>query len=151
MKIQLVLALALFSALAQALESPPAVDVARVAAVSGEVMLAQRAHIAPAEQGALLRAGDRLMTMDRSDVLIALADGCRQRLASNSLITIGETSECSQGIGKPRSFGQAIGESGGKPAKNAGMPPGQKTAVTAAVLIPLLWLCDHNRDDDGRT
>ncbi len=150
MKFNLVLALALFSSLAGAQEAPPAADVATVTAVSGEVMLAQGARIAPAEKGARLKTGDRLMTMNHAEVQIAFPDGCSQRLNSNSVLTIGDSSDCRKGILQPRSFGQAIGDSGGQVAKSAGMTAGQKTAVTAAVLIPLLWWWDRNRDDDGR-
>lgn len=127
------------------------VPVATVAAVTGEVMLAQRAKIGPAVLGALLRPGDRLMTMDQSDVLIAFDDGCSRRLAENSLLTIsGTLSGCDQGPAQPRSFRQAIGDPDGGGAVVAGMSTGQRAAVTAAILLPLLWLWDHNRDDDGR-
>lgn len=155
MKPSLVLALVLSCspALAESLATDPAgtdTPVATVAAVSGEVMLAHRAQIGPAVAGAALMPGDRLMTMDRSDVLIAFADGCSERLADNSLLAIGETSACARGSGRLRSFRQAIGEPGGGAATDPGMSTGEKVAVTAAVLVPLLWLWDHNRDDDGR-
>lgn len=150
MKISLVFALALFCSPVGAQTASPDIPVATVAAVSGEVMLARHAHIGPAEQGAMLRPGDRLMTMDRSDVLIAFADGCSQRLADNSLLAIRETSGCGQSSGLPRSFRQAIGDPGGGAASEPSMSTGQKTAVTAAILIPLLWLLDYNRDDNDR-
>jgi hypothetical protein len=150
MKTSVVLALALFCSPAGAEPASPDVPVATVAAVTGEVMLAQRAQIGPAEQGALLRPGDRLMTMGHSDVLIAFADGCSQRLTENSLLAISRTSGCGQGGAQPRSFRQAIGDPGGGATVEPGMSTGQKVAVTAAILLPLLWLWDHNRDDDGR-
>jgi hypothetical protein len=155
MKISIVLALALFCLPAGAEPVAPdvpatTVPVATVAAVTGEVMLAQRAQIGPAEPGSPLRPGDRLMTMDDSDVLIAFADGCSQRLADNSLLAITGASGCGQGGARQRSFRQAIGDPGGGAADEPGMSTGQKTAVTAAILLPLLWLWDHNRDDDGR-
>jgi hypothetical protein len=149
MKTALVAAFAFLSVPVCAQELPAPVEVATVAAVSGEVLLAQRASIGPAEPGAVLAAGDRLMTMDRSEVLIAFADGCSRRLDSNSLLAIGEMSDCRQGL-QPRSFRQAIGEPGGAAAPKEGMSAGEKTAVAAAILIPALWLWDRNRDDDGR-
>jgi hypothetical protein len=151
MKISIVLALAVFCLPAGAEPVSPDAPVATVAALTGEVMLAQRAQIGPAVLGALLRPGDRLMTMDRSDVLIAFEDGCSRRLAENSLLTIsGTLSGCDQGAAQPRSFRQAIGDPDGGGAVASGMSTGQRVAVTAAVLLPLLWLWDHNRDDDGR-
>lgn len=148
MKISLVFALAVFCSTVAAQSVSPDVPVATVAAVTGEVMLAQRAQIGPAVRGAPLRPGDRLMTMDRSDVLIDFADGCSQRLAENSTLTISRTSGCDQTAAQPRSLRQALGDPDGAPA--AGMSAGQKSAVTAAILVPLLWLWDHNRDDNGR-
>lgn len=150
MKVSLVLALALFCAPAAAEPASPEPPVATIVAVSGDVMLAQHALIGPAEQGALLRPGDRLMTMDQSEVLIAFADGCSQRLADNALLAIGETSDCGPSFSQSRSFQQAIGDTGGGATTEPGMSSGQKTAVTAAVLIPLLWLWNHNRDGNGR-
>lgn len=150
MKFHLVLVLALFCPLAHAQAVAPDVPLATIAAVNGEVMLAQRAQIAPAEPGAVLQAGDRIMTMGDSDVLIAFADGCSQRLPSDSLLAIGESSGCDEGPGRLRSFRQAIGEPGGGAAAPPRLSTGEKVTVAAAVLIPLLWLWDHNRDDDGR-
>lgn len=148
MKISLVFALAVFCSTASAQPVSPDVPVATVAAVTGEVMLTQRAQIGPAVQGAQLRPGDRLMTMDRSDVLIDFTDGCSQRLAENSVLTISAASGCDQAAAQPRSFRQALGDPDGAVA--SGMSAGQRGAVTAAIMLPLLWLWDHNRDDGGR-
>lgn len=150
MKISLIFALALFCSTASGQPVAPDVPVATVAAVTGEVMLAQRAQIGPAVIGAPLRPGDRLMTMDRSDVLIDFADGCRQRLAENSTLTISRASGCDQVGAQSRSSGQPLGDPDGGAALASGMSAGQRGAVTAAILLPLLWLWDHNRDDDGR-
>ncbi|MCQ4165471.1 hypothetical protein [Tahibacter harae] len=150
MKFHLVLALVLLCPLAHAQAVAPDVPIATIAAVTGEVMLAQGAQIAPAKAGATLQAGDRVMTMDDADVLIAFADGCNQRLPGQSLLAIGETSGCDQGPGRLRSFRQAIGEPGGGAAAPPRLSTGEKVTVAAAVLVPLLWLWDHNRDDDGR-
>jgi len=155
MKTQFVLALALFSASVGAQQLPADMQVATIASVSGDVLLAQHAHIGPAAEGALLKAGDRLMSMDHSDALVAFADGCRQHLEPNSMLTIGEVSNC-RGM-RALSFGQAIGETGAstdeeknKKKAAAVLTSGQKTAITAAVIIPLLYLWDRNRDDDDR-
>jgi len=148
MKNSLVFALALFCSTASGQPVSPDAPVATVAAVTGEVTLTQRAQIGPAVRGAALRPGDRLMTMDRSDVLIDFADGCSQRLAENSMLTISAASGCDPGAVQPRSFGQALGDPDG--ALASGMSAGQRGAVAAAILLPLLWLWDHNRDDDGR-
>ena len=150
-------------------DEPMKVDpVGTVSAVNGQVLLSQRTHIGPAQEGALLSVGDRLMTLDHSDALIAFVDGCERRLESDSLLTIGEMPNCAPGKPGALSFRQAIGESGGNSDEdrkkavgtiNAGnatgttsttLTTGQKWAVTAALLIPVIYYWDRNRDDNDR-
>lgn len=144
-----------------------AVPVASIAAVGGQVLLAQGADVAPAAAGAALYPGDRLMTLDGAEALIAFEAGCQRRLEGDSLLTIGDRADCAE----PHlvAFRQAIGETGGAAkeeddddreaamivdANNASgttvtrLTPGQRWAVAAALLIPALYYWDRNRDDD---
>lgn len=84
------------------------VPVANLVAIGGQVLLAQGAEVAPAAAGAPLYPGDRLMTLDGAEALIAFTSGCSQRLDGDSLLTIGEQADCAP----PRivAFQQAIGE-----------------------------------------
>jgi hypothetical protein len=153
MKALFAVAIALATPLAMAQQLPADLDGATLASVNGEVLLAQHAQVGPAEEGMLLKAGDRLMTMDHSAALVAFADGCQQRVEPNSLLTIGETSACRQGRMQPVSFSQAIGETGGRgaPPKKEGLTPLQKTGIAAAVIIPLLlWQHERHEDDDRK-
>lgn len=167
----LVLALAASSgpALADAERAATPLPVANIAAVDGQVLLAQGADVAPAAAGAALYPGDRLMTLDDAAVLVAFEDGCQRRVDGDSLLTIGERADCA---GEPRlvAFRQAIGETGGAAKDeddddddkaalivdggNASgttvtrLTPGQRWAIATALLIPVLYYWDHNRDDD---
>ncbi|WP_257389623.1 hypothetical protein [Tahibacter caeni] len=136
--------------------------VANLAAIGGQVLLAQGAEVAPAAAGAPLYPGDRLMTLDGAEALIAFNSGCSQRLDGDSLLTIGEQADCAP----PRlvAFQQAIGETAQDDdddraaavvdARNATgtqltkLTPGQRWAVAAALLIPALYYWDRNRNDD---
>ncbi|MEO8671124.1 MAG: hypothetical protein ABI411_07395 [Tahibacter sp.] len=168
MKSHFAIALAgLFCGGAACADEPTSVEVvATVSAVNGQVLLTQQTRIGPAKEGALLRAGDRLMTFDHSDALIAFVDGCQQRMEGDSLLTIGETSNCAPGRPAALSFRQAIGESGrgsdDDRKKAAGvidasnatgttsstLTTGQKWTVTAALLVPIIYYWDRNRHDD---
>jgi len=137
------------------------VPVANLVAIGGQVLLAQGAEVAPAAAGAPLYPGDRLMTLDGAEALIAFTSGCSQRLDGDSLLTIGEQADCAP----PRivAFQQAIGETaqdeddrrgavvdarnatGTQPTK---LTPGERWAVSAALLIPALYYWDRNRNDD---
>jgi hypothetical protein len=145
-----------------------AVPVASIAAVGGQVLLAQGADVAPAAAGAALYPGDRVMTLDGAQALIAFEAGCQRRLDGDSLLTIGERPDCA---GEPRlvAFRQAIGETGGATKKEEDdddkaamivdannatgttvtrLTPGQRWAVAIALLIPAIYYWDRNRDDD---
>jgi hypothetical protein len=145
-----------------------AVPVASIAAVGGQVLLAQGADVAPAAAGAALYPGDRVMTLDGAQALIAFEAGCQRRLDGDSLLTIGERPDCA---GEPRlvAFRQAIGETGGATKKDEDdddkaamivdannatgttvtrLTPGQRWAVAIALLIPAIYYWDRNRDDD---
>ncbi|HSX62584.1 MAG TPA: hypothetical protein VLF18_20570 [Tahibacter sp.] len=167
MKPPSVFALALYCASSCAVAdgtAAPALPVANIAGVGGQALLVQGAHVAPATNGAALYPGDRLMTLEDAQVLVAFADGCHRRLDPDSLLTIGEQPDCGGGAGVV-SFRQAIGEAGGTKkddddtaavvvdAGNAdttvtSLTPGQRWAVAAALLIPALYYWDRNRDDD---
>lgn len=137
------------------------VPVANLVAIGGQVLLAQGAEVAPAAAGAPLYPGDRLMTLDGAEALIAFTSGCSQRLDGDSLLTIGEQTDCAP----PRivAFQQAIGETAQDEddrraavvdARNATgtrpttLTPGERWAVSAALLIPALYYWDRNRNDD---
>jgi len=169
MNLRTVLVLALATSAGPALaDGPTTVPVASIAAVGGQVLLAQGADVAPAAAGAALYPGDRVMTLDGAEALIAFEAGCQRRLDGDSLLTIGERPDCA---GEPRlvAFRQAIGETGGATKKdedddrkgaivvdanNASgttvtkLTPGQRWAVATALLIPVLYYWDRNRDDD---
>jgi hypothetical protein len=162
----LILALCSASLSAIAADGVAVAPVASIAAVGGQVLLAQGAQIAPAAVGTALYPGDRLMTLENAQVLLAFADGCQRRLEGDALLTLGDSTDCA---GSPDlvAFHQAIGESGtaradeddrkGALVVNANnatgttatrLTPGQRWAVAAALLIPALYYWDRNRNDD---
>lgn len=162
-RILFVLALACAGSGAVAAGEAPAVrvPVASLVAIGGQVLLAQGADVAPAAAGTALYPGDRLMTLDGAEALIAFRSGCQQRLDGDSLLTIAEQADCAP----PRlvAFQQAIGETRqddddrAAAVMDAGnatgtrlttLTPGQRWAVAAALLIPALYYWDHNRNDD---
>jgi len=135
--------------------------VANLVAIGGQVLLAQGAEVAPAAAGAPLYPGDRLMTLDGAEALIAFNSGCRQRLDGDSLLTIGEQADCApprlvamqQAIGEPPQDDDdraaAVVDAGNVTGTQlTKLTPGQRWAVAAALLIPALYYWDHNRNDD---
>ncbi|UXI66396.1 hypothetical protein [Tahibacter amnicola] len=151
-RVALSLTLALAATVATGQQLAPAV--ATVMAVKGQVLLSRGSEFTPAQEGAILAAGDRLMTLSDSKALVAFADGCEQTLAGDSMVTIGEKSDCLQFGGKPTSFRQALGETDAATGDaTTTLTDGQKWLVAAVLLIPTAYYFerrnDDNDDDDG--
>jgi hypothetical protein len=134
--------------------SAAAEPVATISDVHGDILLSRGAQWSPAQEGALLVAGDRLVALTDASALVAFADGCQQRLDADGAVTIAETNNCLAG---PLAFRQAIGEPGGGSIDDdddddeaAAVPWGTRewTIAGAAILLPLLYNYHRIRQDD---
>jgi hypothetical protein len=146
-RVPILLVLALSAGIAAAAE-----PVATISDVHGDILLSRGAGFSPAQEGALLIAGDRLLALTDASALVAFADGCQQRLVGDGVVTIAENNNCLAG---PLAFRQAIGEPGGGTDDDddddaAATPWGTRewSIAGAAVLIPLLYNYHRIRQDD---
>ena len=68
----------------------------RLSTVNGSVMVNQNGRFAPANRGAALRAGDRIVATNGTANLV-YADGCNVAISARSMATVSATSPCAGG------------------------------------------------------
>lgn len=73
-----------------------AAEGARLSAVSGSVMISQNGRFVPASNGALLRAGDRVVASSGS-ARVVYGDGCNVAVSARSMATVAAASPCAGG------------------------------------------------------
>jgi hypothetical protein len=101
---------------------------ARLAAVDGLVLVNQGAGFTPVTNGAVLHAGDRLLSLKGAHARLIYANGCAVSLNANAMVTVaasGHGASC-MALGRP------IADTGvaGAPAQG----PGDRTLVLAGLL-----------------
>ena len=70
-----------------------AAEGARVSGVSGSVMVSQNGRFVPAANGAVLRAGDRVVASSGS-ARVVYGDGCNVAISARSMATVAAASPC---------------------------------------------------------
>lgn len=70
-----------------------AAEGARINGVSGSVMVSQNGRFVPASNGALLRAGDRVVASSGS-ARVVYGDGCNVAISARSMATVAAASPC---------------------------------------------------------
>lgn len=70
-----------------------AAEGARVSGVSGSVMISQNGRFVPAANGAILRAGDRVVASSGS-ARVVYGDGCNVAISARSMATVAAASPC---------------------------------------------------------
>jgi hypothetical protein len=70
-----------------------AAEGARISGVSGSVMVSQNGRFVPASNGAVLRAGDRVVASSGSARLV-YGDGCNVAVSARSMATVAAASPC---------------------------------------------------------
>ncbi|MDP2258231.1 MAG: hypothetical protein Q8J89_00765 [Caulobacter sp.] len=70
-----------------------AAEGARISAVSGSVMISQNGRFVPASNGAVLRAGDRVVASSGS-ARVVYGDGCNVAVTARSMATVAAASPC---------------------------------------------------------
>lgn len=87
--------IAAFAAIGTLLAGQTAVaaEGARLSGVSGSVMISQNGRFVPASNGALLRAGDRVVASSGS-ARVVYGDGCNVAVSARSMATIAAASPC---------------------------------------------------------
>jgi hypothetical protein len=70
-----------------------AAEGARLSGVSGSVMISQNGRFVPASNGALLRAGDRVVASSGS-ARVVYGDGCNVAISARSMATVAAASPC---------------------------------------------------------
>jgi len=70
-----------------------AAESARVSGVTGSVMISQNGRFVPAANGAVLRAGDRIVASSGSAKLV-YGDGCNVAISARSMATVAASSPC---------------------------------------------------------
>jgi hypothetical protein len=68
----------------------------RLSAVTGSVMISQNGRFVPASNGAVLRAGDRVVASSGSARLV-YGDGCNVAVSARSMATVAAASPCAGG------------------------------------------------------
>jgi hypothetical protein len=71
---------------------------AQLGAIKGSVMVSKNGKMVSAS-GAILKAGDRIVTQANSSASVKFADGCVVNLKPASMITVGAKSPCASGAG----------------------------------------------------
>jgi hypothetical protein len=70
-----------------------AAEGARISGVSGSVMISQNGRFVPASNGAVLRAGDRVVASSGS-ARVVYGDGCNVAVSARSMATVAASSPC---------------------------------------------------------
>jgi hypothetical protein len=70
-----------------------AAEGARISGVSGSVMISQNGRFVPASNGAVLRAGDRVVASSGS-ARVVYGDGCNVAVSARSMATVAAASPC---------------------------------------------------------
>lgn len=74
-------------------QSALAAEGARISGVSGSVMISQNGRFVPAANGAVLRAGDRVVASSGS-ARVVYDDGCNVAISARSMATVAAASPC---------------------------------------------------------
>lgn len=99
-----------------------AAEGAHVASVQGSVMVNQNGRYVPVTSSTVLKAGDRVMSMDGA-ASISYADGCNVSVSARSMATVGGASPCasgSNGVVRVSTNGGGADGYGGQPTSNVG-------------------------------
>ena len=127
-----------------------AAEGARLSGVTGSVMISQNGRFVPASNGALLRAGDRVVASSGS-ARVVYGDGCNVAISARSMATVAAASPCvggSSGVVKISTAdddraGGSSGYGGGAGGSGVGEGPdfwlwlgfGAVTAAATAVAL----------------
>lgn len=88
-----VCALTAFGAMAEQTVQPDT-PIASISQPKGTVLINQGREYVGARAGQKLRAGDRIMTMDKSQVSVVYKNGCVDQLEANTRLTLRSEDEC---------------------------------------------------------
>ena len=91
-----------------------AAEGARISGVSGSVMISQNGRFVPASNGAVLRAGDRVVASSGS-ARVVYDDGCNVAISARSMATVSSASPCvggSSGLVKVSTQNEPDGQAG---------------------------------------
>lgn len=67
---------------------------ATVVAAKGAVLIGTQASVVPAGRDMALHEADRVYVLDDSSATLTFADGCRQDLSANTILTVLDTGTC---------------------------------------------------------
>lgn len=130
--------------------APPAdPSLGQLVQVKGTVFLSQDALYTLGREGAILKAGHRLMALEGAEALIRFTDHCQFRLGEAQLLDIGDQSPCALGQGGeyPAEAAVLTGDAGielqaaalesakGSPASSVSAPVGSLAEVKGVVRV----------------
>ena len=88
------------SVLAAVVRVPSAADElsATVARIEGEAVASKGAEYITANEGMVLRTGQRIMALAQSSAVLQFSDGCRYKIEANELLIVERESPCALGL-----------------------------------------------------
>jgi hypothetical protein len=114
--------------------------IASVAQVEGSVLVNQGREYVLVHPGIQLRAGHRIMTLEKAGVSVVYKDGCVQRLNENAVMTLKSAGECSAKTAQVRSVGPHYAEAIGAGPIGTDAGPIGKEEEEKDNRKMLLWL-----------
>lgn len=127
--------------------------IATLSGITGTVLMNREGEYRSVQPGstAVLRAGDRVLTLNGSSADIVYADACVVHLPANGTLTLGSPDECTQGIARvenARSFESGGGAAADTPDDAAGINWGNVALFTAAAATTLYVASEFLEDDE---